>query len=146
MGSSLDPAWQNDINIMPYYLFVPKHILEECGDICETLKTKILPRSFFPLSNQTFHLLHIFAKSFHERYSSLSKVLTGRIQNKIKVIKVGSDGSNTRPSLGLAWDQILGKGLGLIQTLAQIFERGLENWSFYSVIIRDPSRLERELY
>ena len=88
MGSSLDPAWQNDINIMPYYLFVPKHILEECGDICETLKTKILPRSFFPLSNQTFHLLHIFAKSFHERYSSLSKVLTGRIQNKIKVIKV----------------------------------------------------------
>ena len=142
MGSSLDPAWQNDINIMPYYLFVPKHILEECGDICETLKTKILPRSFFPLSNQTFHLLHIFAKSFHERYSSLSKVLTGRIQNKIKVIKVVM---GSIPDPAWAWD-LLGKDPSLIQTLAQIFERGLENWSFYSVIIRDPSRLERELY
>ena len=143
MGSSLDPAWQNDINIMPYYLFVPKHILEECGDICETLKTKILPRSFFPLSNQTFHLLHIFAKSFHERYSSLSKVLTGRIQNKIKVIKVVM---GSIPDPAWAWDQILGKDPSLIQTLAQIFERGLENWSFYSVIIRDSSRLGSELY
>ena len=143
MGSSLGPTWQNDINIMPYYLFVPKHILEECGDICETLKTKILPRSFFPLSNQTFHLLHIFAKSFHERYSSLSKVLTGRIQNKIKVIKVVM---GSIPDPAWAWDQILGKDPSLIQTLAQIFERGLENWSFYSVIIRDPSRLGRELY
>ena len=143
MGSSLDPAWQNDINIMPYYLFVPKHILEECGDICETLKTKILPRSFFPLSNQTFHLLHIFAKSFHERYSSLSKVLTGRIQNKIKVIKVVM---GSIPDPAWAWDQILGKNPSLIQTLAQIFERGLENWSFYSVIIRDSSRLGSELY
>ena len=143
MGSSLGPTWQNDINIMPYYLFVPKHILEECGDICETLKTKILPRSFFPLSNQTFHLLHIFAKSFHERYSSLSKVLTGRIQNKIKVIKVVM---GSIPDPAWAWDQILGKDPSLIQTLAQIFERGLENWSFYSVIIRDSSRLGRELY
>lgn len=143
MGSSLGPTWQNDINIMPYYLFVPKHILEECGDICETLKTKILPRSFFPLSNQTFHLLHIFAKSFHERYSSLSKVLTGRIQNKIKVIKVVM---GSIPDPAWAWDQILGKNPSLIQTLAQIFERGLENWSFYSVIIRDSSRLGSELY
>ena len=143
MGSSLGPSWQNDINIMPYYLFVPKHILEECGDICETLKTKILPRSFFPLSNQTFHLLHIFAKSFHERYSSLSKVLTGRIQNKIKVIKVVM---GSIPDPAWAWDQILGKDPSLIQTLAQIFERGLENWSFYSVIIRDSSRLGSELY
>ena len=143
MGSSLGPTWQNDINIMPYYLFVPKHILEECGDICETLKTKILPRSFFPLSNQTFHLLHIFAKSFHERYSSLSKVLTGRIQNKIKVIKVVM---GSIPDPAWAWDQILGKDPSLIQTLAQIFERGLENWSFYSVIIRDSSRLGSELY
>ena len=143
MGSSLGPTWQNNINIMPYYLFVPKHILEECGDICETLKTKILPRSFFPLSNQTFHLLHIFAKSFHERYSSLSKVLTGRIQNKIKVIKVVM---GSIPDPAWAWDQILGKDPSLIQTLAQIFERGLENWSFYSVIIRDSSRLGSELY
>ena len=85
MGSSLGPTWQNDINIMPYYLFVPKHILEECGDICETLKTKILPRSFFPLSNQTFHLLHIFAKSFHERYSSLKSCQAGfRIKLKFQ--------------------------------------------------------------
>ena len=50
------------------------------------------------------------------------------------------------PDPAWAWDQILGKDPSLIQTLAQIFERGLENWSFYSVIIRDSSRLGSELY
>ena len=52
------------------------------------------------------------------------------------------------PSLGpaRARARILGKGPGSTQARARLFEKGLENWSFYSVKIRGPSRLGLELF
>ena len=44
-----------------------------------------------------------------------------------------------RPGLGL-----LGLGLEIL-IIAQLFEKGLENWSFYEVKSRGPSRLGLEL-
>ena len=40
--------------------------------------------------------------------------------------------------------QLLEKGPGSIQ--ARLFEKCLENWSFYSVKIRGPSRLGLEVF
>ena len=60
MGSSLGPAWQNDIN---YYLFVPKHILEECEeDMCETLKLKSSRDPFFLYPTKLFISSTFFCK------------------------------------------------------------------------------------
>ena len=42
--------------------------------------------------------------------------------------------------------QLLEKGPGSIQAQAWLFEKCLENWSFYSVKIRGPSRLGLEVF